>query len=125
MSTSTSSQAPTAPAPPVVADAQVRTPANAATVDASRAKAAGAEHNARDRALAQNGQPADAAAPRRGLRAADEPKSCLIQEADTTQNPADLLEEIRGKGKGSGSGIADDGSVCAPIVRDSGGSIEV
>lgn len=127
VSTSTSSQssptqAPTAAAP--VAEAQVRTPADAATVEASRVKAAGAEDAAKGRVLAQNAATADAsAAPRRGLaRAADEPKSCVVTD-NWSGDAADLRTDVRGKG--SGKGISDDGSECAPALRDPSAPIEV
>ena len=110
--------------PAVVAEAQIRSPADAATVDASRARAAGAEAHARDRALAQNAgtHATDPNAPRRGLRS-EEPRSCVLQQPDDAQqNPADLLEQIRGKG--SGKGISDDGSTCAPVTHDPNAVIE-
>jgi hypothetical protein len=108
--------------------ADVRAPANAATVDGSRTRAAGAEDAAKARVLNNADQPSAAAsqAPARGLlhdiksrgsgkgiSAEEGTNSCLIQEADKDINPASLLHDI--KRRGSGKGITDDGSECAPV----------
>lgn len=109
--------------------AEVRAPADAATVEGSRARAAGVEEAAKARVL--NAAEAPAAAtqgPARGLlhdiksRGSgkginNEPgtKNCLIQEAETVTDAASLLQDIAKKG--SGKQISDDGSDCAPITN--------
>lgn len=107
------------PAAAPVAEAQVRTPADAATVEANRLKAAGHEDGAKARVLAQNDAPASAGAnPRRGLQKPEQQPGSCVDTGNFTGNPADLLEQVRGKGRGSAGGIADDGSTCAPPLRD-------
>jgi hypothetical protein len=117
---------PTAPAQPAE---QARTPADTATVDAARARAAGNEDMAKQRALSPQAQAAEGTAPARGLlhdirkkgsgrgiSAEEGEKNCLHQGPETQTDPAQLLEEIRKKG--SGRPINDDGECRLPTAPE-------
>ena len=101
------------PSTPTVAEAPVRTPADAATVDAARTRAAGNEDAAKTRALAKNNSANDATAPARGLKpqAGTCPIDDLVDRGELTVDQ--LRTDIRKRG--SGKGISnDDGTNCAP-----------
>jgi hypothetical protein len=101
------------PSTATAAEVQVRTPADVATVDAARTRAAGNEDAAKTRALAKNSATGDATSPARGLQpqAGSCPIDDLVERGELSIDQLRIDIRKRGSGKGISS---DDGTNCAP-----------